>query len=266
MGSTSTHKAAADLQAEYDALPKKNTREAGEFRAQIKAASSQSEPQTETVAGSESYSAIDSVDTSSIAPDMESCFVELKQKSAVYWLGVIPGQPGRKADAARGLPARDPSGYPPSHSIDGIGGRVTFTEYHTPNEGVGQSGTKRRGQYAGALVRLTEGQVSDLREGLRCSIVRWRQRKGAHAHGHVVRIPDAEQIDELKKRMGLNDKEVSRLRIRAEQFELYPDDEPVAKYVYCIKVDHPEAAPGAPWRPSTTLPPSILQVGSIESP
>jgi hypothetical protein len=176
------------------------------------------------------------------------------ERASVYWMGVLPGNPDT------GI------GTPPAHQIDGIGGGLSFHEWWTPYEGKGQDGSERRGQFPGHLVSLTETQVAQLREGLRSSLVRWRVREGFHRHGYVIRIPTTESIETLKSRLGLNDSEVARIKVRAQAFQVEEHDEPVARYIYCVKVTGPEAVAGGRWRPSTTLPPSVEQLGTIEGP
>jgi len=263
MGTTSTQdKTTEELELEYRRLAKKKSPEGHALREAIKASKAGDDPSEVHV----TVAADGPVDPAmGILPSLDS-FTSTRQKSAVYWMGVIPGNPGRAADPSKGLTAVDPSGHPPMHSIDNIGGRVTFTEWYTPPEGLGQDGGSRRGQYPGSLVSLTETPDSQLREGLRSTLVRWKQRNGRHAHGYVLRIPSVDAIEEMRGRMGLNEKEVARMKIRADQFEILEGDEPVARYVYCVKVDGPEAANGGRWRPSTTLPPSIEDAGGIESP
>lgn len=194
-----------------------------------------------------------------VVPDL-GAFVRLSEKRGVYWLGVFPFKEG---DPKKGIPSRR---RPPAHQFDGIGGGVTFAEWFTPPEGVGQDGAPRRGQYAGNLVEMTETQVAQLRAGLRRALVRWRSREGANAHGYPVRIPDLAEIEETKQRLALNDKEVARAKLRASQFQAHEGDDFVANYVYCVKVTGPEAVAGGTWRPSTELPKSVAEQGFIEAP
>jgi hypothetical protein len=302
MGSTSTEKGSAELQAEYDALPSRRSREGVALRkaiarakeaegsdagaptpqqeADVKAgikvdndAPEAAIPDTVGTTAAVVPEALELVDDPQeepepdwrleasgdeagdemgILPDLRT--LQSTEKTAVYWLGVIPGN----ADTGEGVP--------PMHQIDGIGGGIGFYEWWTPHEGKGQDGSDRRGQLAGHLMELSETQVVQLREGLRSSVVRWRQREGFHAHGYIVRIPQIDTIDSLKTRLGLSDPEVARIKVRAQAFRIEEGDEPVARYIYCVKVEGPEAVAGGRWRPSTTLPPSIEQVGAIEGP
>lgn len=288
MGATSTPSDLATLQAEYEALPNKRSREGVALRKAIaKAKASVAEerapekvpaleeqaeavtpPISESV-GVSSSSAEDVMigewtntstssepvsDEESIAPIWDSKGLGKTERTAVYWLGVLPGEPETGVNT------------PPAHQIDGIGGGLSFHEWWTPHEGKGQDGAARRGQYPGHLVELSESQVSQLREGLRCSLIRWRVREGVNRHGYVIRIPDTTAIEGLKGRLGLNHEEIARIKVRADQFRIEEHDEPVARYIYCVKVEGPEAVAGGTWRPSTTLPPSVEARGKIEGP
>lgn len=298
MGSTSTTNRLQELQDKYDALPNKRSREGVALRKAIAAEKARSEagedaspptpqeeaeerdasrkeskaPAAESFAHSESISPAELTSSTGdtvmrepswgagapadgdegILPNLER--ILRTEKSAIYWIGVLPGNPETGHNV------------PPSHQIDGVGGGISFHEWWTPHEGKGQDGSPRRGQYAGHLVKLTESQIVQLREGLRTTVVRWRVRRGFHKHGYVVRIPGLDQIEGLKERMGLNESEVARLKVRANSFELEEGDEPVARYIYCVKVEGPEAVAGAKWRPSAGFPPSVEQMGRIDGP
>lgn len=287
MGPTSTTSELDELQAQYEALPDKRTSEARELRAQIKELAEEEEPgstRDESVVPPQAPAAAPqaqppatspprpkkglSDEERAVVPPLETIGAPIASKSALYWVGVLPFQQQREADPKTGRPAISGRRRPPKGTIDGIGGRVSFHIEHTPilHESSEPGQPPQRGKYPGEIVRLTEDQVSDLRRGLRSSLVRWRQREGRHAHGYVVRIPDPDTIEEVKDRLGLTDREVARLRVKHSQFEVNQTDEPVARFIYCVKVDHPEAREGGPWRPSLHLPPSVEEQGYIESP
>ena len=270
MGPTSTTKTLEELEAEYAALPNKRTKEGARLRKAIAHAKEASSPTPLSLAESDVGSTtlppaeVKPVDKSGILPDFTLTTVDgrIGEKRAIYWIGVIPGP----KDPKTGEPLNDGDGMPPCHQIDGIGGGISFHEYYTPQEGSGQDGTPRRGQYFGHLVELAESQVKEIKGGLRKSVVRWRTRKGRHRYGQVIPIPDASTIARLKEDLGLNEKEVARLKTKAAQFRAQNDDEPVARYIYCVKVDGPEAKVGGTWRPSTSHPPSVETMGDIELP
>ena len=309
MGTTSTDEGLATLQARYEALPNKRSREGMAMRraiARAKASADQEEgstfkepdyrgepaydpepeavePETEeadvipggfaSTSSARSSSSATVVETKDwtikrpaksskkaahdeedmgILPNLET--LHDTERRAVYWMGVIPG------DTKMGR------GAPPMHQFDGIGGGVSFHEWWTPHEGIGQDGSPRRGQFPGYLMSMSESQVAQLREGLRSSLVRWRVREGFHKHGHIIRIPSVETISTLKSRLGLNKAEVARIKVRAAGFQIMEGDEPVARYIYCVKVTGSEAIAGGRWRPSMTLPPSVEELGTIEGP
>lgn len=183
-----------------------------------------------------------------LAPDLARG-TPLADKSAVYWVGV------RTHDESAGRP------HPPMHNID-LGG-ITFPSWFTPWEGDGINGEAQRGQYPGAIVRLTDSQIASFKAACRKTLVRWRAREGRHAHGYLVRLIDDDDIGQAKARWGLTDDQVSKFRTKARSVQVSSGDEPVAKYLYCIKVKDVE--PGSSWRPSAQIPASVLDLG-VEAP
>jgi hypothetical protein len=165
-----------------------------------------------------------------------------KEKAAVYWVGVIPW----KQDDSASRP-------PPMHFMNI--GPVTFQTWSTPWEGKDESGAGIRGRYPGSLVRLTESQVSRLKSELMRTVVRWRERKGRHAHGYLVRQESAAEIEEATKRWKLNEVQVAEATAKIAVFR--EDDEPVSAYIYCVKTDLPE---GSNARPGG-IPPSAWDTG-----
>lgn len=213
--------------------------------------------------GSTSTATQSATQVARVTPDL-SAFRLKQERSAVYWCGVIPG---REAQPEKdGRPAVSAQRFPPQHSFDAIGGGVTFTEWYTPDEGAGQDGQPRRGQYPGRLVRLTETQVALLVRGLSRTLVRWRERSGRHAHGYLVRIPAEDEIEDAKKRLALDQAHVAKLLTKLAQFTPTETDEPAARFIYCVKVDGPDAVPGGTWRPSMHIPRSIEEAGTVEAP
>lgn len=191
-----------------------------------------------------------------LAPDLTRG-TALRERSAPYWVGVIGYA---KANAKKGVTGRD---HPPMHSVD-LGG-ITFPEKFTPWEGgEGEEEEAIRGRYMGAVVHLTETRVAKLKEALKRTLIRWRERKGRHAHGYKVTLEDDAAIEEARKRWGLNEAQVANLKAKASQQQLLPTDEPIGKYLYCVKLDgdHEE---GTTWRPHAGVPKCVLETG-IEAP
>ena len=190
-----------------------------------------------------------------LAPDLTRG-TALAERRAAYWVGVLGHSKGNKA---KGVAGRD---YPPARSLD-VGG-VTFPEKFTPWEGHDDDEDEAiRGKYLGAIVVLTESRVQQLKDALKRTLIRWRERKGRHAHGQKVTLEDDASIEAARKRWGLNEMQVANLRAKASQQQVLPTDEPIAKYIYCVRVgDHEE---GSTWRPHAGVPKCVLETG-IEAP
>lgn len=198
--------------------------------------------------GSTSNSAAPARDV--LAPDL-SRGAPLQRKSAIYWVGVIPPREG------------DDASHPPMHNIT-LGG-VTFPMRHTPWEDHRQ-GDDKRGDYPGYLARLTDAQVDQLKEACRRTIVRWRERTGRHAHGHQVYLVNEADIQAAKEKWKLTDAQVATYAARVGNVTIRDSDEPISKYIYCVKVDAKSGAEeGGTWRPSAQIPRPIVETG-IEAP
>lgn len=168
------------------------------------------------------------------------------EKAGNYWVGVRPW----KRD--------DPESRPPPMHFFNIG-PVTFPTWSTPWEGKGEDGNGVRGRYPGAIVRLTESQVGRLVTELKRTAVRWRERKGQHAHGYLVRAETQAEVEDAAKRWKLTDAQVAAAVARIESFR--DGDEPVAMFIYCVPTDLPE---GSTARPGS-IPASVWDTG-IPSP
>lgn len=155
------------------------------------------------------------------------------EKSAVYWVGVIPWNKS------------DPASMPPPMHFMNIG-PVTFPTWSTPWEGSDEAGSGIRGRYPGALVRLPISHVSRLINELTRTVVRWRERKGQHAHGYLVRAETVEEIAEAKKRYALRDDQVAMATAKIATFS--EGDEPASMFIYCVKTDLPEGSNARPGR------------------
>lgn len=195
-----------------------------------------------------------------LAPDL-TVLAAATGKTAVYLVGIIPGRDA--APAKDDQPAVEAHQYPPFHATD-IGG-VTFPESFTPWRG-GDDPAMQRAFCWGALVEIDEAKFAEVCDELGRSVVRWEARSGRHAHGRKVVLETEERISKAQKTLRLDEKDVSRLRAKVPIQGVWrprPDDEPLAKYVYMVKM--PGAVAGSTTRPAT-IPPSVLEVGDIESP
>lgn len=190
-----------------------------------------------------------------LAPDLGKTPSGAVERSAAYWCGV---RTHRDADPEHGIAARP---HPPCVNFE-VGG-VTFASMRTPWD----DSIKGRHALPGDIVVLTTSRVARLETMLRRTIVRWRERTGSHPHGYPVTLWDEESIEAAKVLLNLNPVQVQALRAKvptaAKTFET---DEPIAKYLYCVKVTASGVREGSTYRPAAELPPSLLEQGFIEAP
>lgn len=257
MGQTSTtHRDPAVIQAEYDALASKKTKEAYALRQELKAATAADYAPPGIVPATTLPPSRTKVERDSgreiLAPDLTAGGL-LAEKTAVYWCGIRTykdGDPDRP--------------HPPMHA-DTLGG-VTFASWYNPWEDErdeDEDGT-RRGHYAGMMLELGETAILALKNALKRTLVRWRTREGAHAHGYKVTMVSEAEIVEAKKIWALDDRQVHAFRQKHARFQIMKGDEPFAAYIYCVKM--PEGTePMTSWRPSAKIPDSVLVTG-IELP
>lgn len=198
--------------------------------------------------GTTSAPRIEAPVTESLAPDLSG--TRPTQRSAIYWCGVrgyVEGDPRRP--------------HPPMHDIT-VGG-VTFMERYQPWEDH-REGEDKRGSYPGLLLRLTEDRVARLKSALRRTVVRWREREGRHAHGYLVTVPEEGEVEQARKRWGLTEAQVAAYQGKIAGIQFLPGDEPVGRYLYCLRV---EEAPGVvemgTYRPAASIPPSVLETGIL---
>lgn len=169
-----------------------------------------------------------------LGPNLVGLAGQATEKSDLYWVGVIPWNKD------------DPNSQPPPMHFMNIG-PVTFQTWYTPWEGADDAGAGIRGRYPGTLVRLTVSQVARLVGELQRTVVRWRERKGRHAHGYLVRAETPEEIEAARKRYALREDQVAMATAKIAVFT--EGDEPVSKYIYCVKVTAPGLTEGAVARP-----------------
>lgn len=180
---------------------------------------------------------------------------ELEGKTAVYWVGMTPLVKDMNSEEEE---------RPPFASCTIAG--ITFPTAETPWEGGNPTNPNHeRGYYPGTLVRLSEDQVSNLKSVLRRSLVRWRQRHGRHRHGYKVVLETEETLEAAQERWGLTKEQLISYRAKTMRQAARAGDEPLAKYLYCVKCPV-GFEPGARARPAVEIPPSILERERIEMP
>lgn len=264
-------------EAEYAALANKKSREAWVLREEIKKLGGTIKPQkrkprsrkkapavTESVApAAPAPVAVDYVpevaappaDRSTISPDLST--KGPTEKTALYWVGITPVVDDIDSETCE---------RPPFTACTVAG--ITFPTAYTPWEGSNSTNPDhKRGHYPGGVVRLSVSQIEALKHALRRGIVRWRQRKGRHAHGYKIIFQDDETIAAARKKYGLTPEQVVTYAVKTKQERVWIDDEPLAKYLYCLKLDGvPGVHEGSSFRPTNDVPPSIFEVGKVESP
>ena len=182
-----------------------------------------------------------------LAPDLEDIVGDVK--TGKFWVGMIPYSP------ERGLTVRPPK---TSESL----GPVTFPTYVTPwigHEGVGAEDSPRA-RHMGAIVELNEAQLDELRDKLRRTVVRWRERDGAHAHGYLITFETEETIKGAQERWGLTPQQAQAYQAKVGRGNVRSTDVAFSKYIYCVRVDD-EVDPDAGWRPSHKVPDSVYETG-----
>lgn len=173
--------------------------------------------------------------------------VQFTEKSALYWVGIIPWN---KSD-----PASKP---PPFHHC--TVGPVSFQTWFTPWEGAGEGGEGVRGRYPGKIERYTASQMARFVSELQRTAVRWREHKGdVHDNGFPVRAESAEEIEAQRKRFALREDQVAMAMAKIEIF-MY-GDEPLSKFIYCVRTTLPEGSHSRPGQ----IPASVYDLG-IELP
>lgn len=179
----------------------------------------------------------------------------IKEKYAVYWVGM------RMFNERAGIP------HPPFGSTT-VGG-VTFPSWSTPwDESMPSPDGDLRGgrhRFPGAIVRITESDMKALTDGLNRTAVRWREREGTHAHGQKIILTRTEHVKEMIEVYGLDRKERRAAFQKARMVFLQDGDEPLSKYIYCVKVTEPGVDEGSNWRPSGGIPESVFDLG-LEAP
>lgn len=244
-----------DVQREYNALENKRSPEGHALREEMKMLKGGDAPAAHVASTADLGPGFVAVERPEVlVPDFSG--EEVAEKGAVYWCGITPLVRNYK----------DPNAPRPPFTSKTFAG-ITFTSAETPWEGGASANPDhKRGFYPGSIVRITEAKLTRFKDILRRSVVRWHSRTGRHAHGYVVTFETEDTIARVKKHFGLTDAEVARYREKTRLRAHQPTDEPLGKYLYCVKLSNQDVQEGSSFRPSGDLPPNVIDAGGIAAP